>query len=310
MLASASAIIGFSFSASLHGATSAPSHPQNPILHRFVCVDNGTKTAKLIHVDQTRPDANWVVVLPGEGPRDLQWIGNGSVLVSLSRGYGEYDLNTGKELRKVSAFKGITTARRLKNGHTLLAGTESNFIVIHEVDTDGKPCADPCRIPCVGAPLRQMRVLPNGNLLLHVATDTVAEVDPSGKTVWTLHLPADISGSKGTVAERLSDGSTLTSLGSGVRVAQYDAQGHELRFWGEKCKTDHPEWKLDYASGFDYLPNGHVVMSNWQGHLREVVGPHLVEFDDANQLVWQWGDAQKARQVTNVLVLDTVEPKK
>jgi len=267
-------------------------------------VDNSGKTAKLIHVDQARPAANWVVALPGEGPRDLQWIGSDRILVSLSCGYGEYDLNTGKELRKVSGFKDITTARRLENGHTLLAGSESNSIVVREVDAEGKPCGEPRQIPCMGKPLRQMRVLPNGNLLLHVSVDTVSEVDPSGKTVWTLHLPADISGSKGTVAERLPDGSTLTSLGNGVRVAQYDAQGHELRFWGEARKSDHPEWKLDYASGFDFLSNGHVVMSNWQGHLRQAVGSHLVEFDNANRLVWQWGDARLARQVTNVLVLD------
>lgn len=278
------------------------------ILHRFVCVDNGGKTAKLIHVDQTRPDAGWVVALPGEGPRDLQWIGRGRVLASLSSGFGEYDLATGRELRRVSGFKDIVTARRLENGHTLLACTEPNVILVHEVDAEGRPRAEPRRIACTGRPLRQMRVLPNGNLLLHVAADTVGEVDPAGRTVWTLRLPADIPGTKGTLAERLPDGSTLVGLGNGHRVSQFDPQGRTLRSWGEPQQGDHPEWKLDYISGFEHLPAGHVLMCNWQGHLPVVTGPHLVQFDAANRLVWQWGDATQARQVTNVLVLDKYEP--
>lgn len=303
-LASLSLLVGLFFGAAAGGETPALADPVSPIRHRFICVDNSGPSARLIHVDQTRPDAGWIVPLPNEGPRDLQLVGSGKVLVSLSRGYGEYDINTGKELRKISGFKDISTARRLDNGHTLLAGTESNCIVVYETDTAGKPCATPRRIPGEGRPLRQMRVLPNGNLLLHVSKDQVAEVDSTGKCVWSVTLPGDIPGTKGTLAERLWDGSTLVGLGNGVKVAQYDAHGRLLRFWGEDRKGDHPQWRLDYTSGFDFLPNGHVVMCNWQGHLADRTGPHLVEFDDANRLVWQWGDRQLARQVTHVLMLD------
>lgn len=308
ILASVLVTIGLVFGGSLQGESSGVDSLSGTIRHRFVCVDNSGATAKLIHVDEIRSDANWTVPLRDEAPRDLQRIGSGRILVSLSRGFAEYDLATGRELRKVSEFNGVVTARRLENGHTLLAGNGTNCIIVNEVDAEGKRCADPRRIPCTGSFLRQMRVLPSGNLLMHVAADKVAEVDPAGKPVWTLQLPGDIRGSRGTLAERLWDGSTLVSLGNGVRVAQYDGQGRMLRFWGEQRKGDHPEWKLDYISGYDYLPNGHVVMANWQGHLPKAAGPHLVEFDDANRLVWQWGDARLARQVTHVLVLDRYAP--
>lgn len=61
---------------------------------------------------------------------------------------------------------------------------------------------------------------------------------------------------------------------------------------------------LDFFSGFELLPNGHVVVANWLGRGKHEKGPHLVEFNDANECVWQWKDHVAARQVTNVLMLN------
>ena len=61
---------------------------------------------------------------------------------------------------------------------------------------------------------------------------------------------------------------------------------------------------LQWFSGFHHLDSGNIVVANWLGHGKAGKGPHLVEFDKDNKLVWKWEDHQKAKQITNVLILD------
>ena len=52
------------------------------------------------------------------------------------------------------------------------------------------------------------------------------------------------------------------------------------------------------------LKNGNVVVANWRGHGYEGDGPHIIEFDADNRVVWTWAELTKAKYVTNVLVLE------
>ena len=71
-----------------------------------------------------------------------------------------------------------------------------------------------------------------------------------------------------------------------------------------RVKQAHPQLGLDWFSGFQLLPDGHVLAANWLGHGKQGTGPHLVEFDRGNRVVWKWEDHQQAATITNVLVLD------
>ena len=46
-------------------------------------------------------------------------------------------------------------------------------------------------------------------------------------------------------------------------------------------------------------------MANWLGHGKQGKAPHLIEFSPNNKVVWTWANHKTARQVTNVLLLDS-----
>jgi hypothetical protein len=67
-----------------------------------------------------------------------------------------------------------------------------------------------------------------------------------------------------------------------------------------------------FAAMFQLLPNGNVVMANWQGHGdghgRE--GIQLLEFNAAGEIVWSWGQAEQISSLQGVLVLDGLDTSK
>jgi len=263
------------------------------IAHKFLAVDN--KLNNLLYVDQTDTKNNWTTSIP-RGSRDLQIIEGNKVLVSHGNGAGEYDLTTGKKLWAIDTLRGINSARRLPDGNTILGGHGSGGICIYTVDRKGKKLGE---LVLKGLrDIRLMRRLKNGNILLTVARPyRVIEVDPKGKIVWQAKIPG-----KGYKAVRLPCGNTLVSTAGAVVVVELDKGGKVVSSVGGR--KAHPKLLLDCFSGFDILPNGNVVVANWLGHGNQGKGPHIIEFDRKNNVVWQWGDHKAARQVTNVLVLD------
>ena len=265
------------------------------IAHKFLAVDN--KLNNLIHVDQTDAKKNWTAAIPG-GSRDLQVIDGDKVLVSHGNGAGEYDLATGRKLWAIDSFKGISSARRLPDGNTILGGAGKDGITIHTVDRKGKRLG---KLVLKGLrDLRLMRRLKNGNILLTVGGPYRAvEVDAKGKIVWQAKIPG-----KGYKAVRLPSGNTLVSTAGAVVIVEIDADGKIVASVGGK--DAHPKLLLDCFSGFDTLANGNIVVANWLGHGNIGKGFHLIEFDRKNKVVWTWGDHNAAKQVTNMLLLDDV----
>lgn len=272
------------------------------IRHRFLCIDNTSGKNQLIHINQHDPEANWTAPLPGSPARDIQLIGNGRVLVSIASGCREYDLETGGKLWEVTGFSNINTARRLQDGSTLLGANSRNGITLYTVDHSGNELSRRILHPETSA-LRLLRLTPEGNFLLSLGQPYRAvEMTPAGAIVWQVDL-TPLHG-KGYKVLKTPEGHYLASIGDGVKVVEFAADGSVVRYWGEAGKSEHPDWRLDFFSGFDVLPNGNVVAANWLGHGKQGTGPHVVEFDAGNNLVWQWEDHQLAGQITNVLILD------
>jgi hypothetical protein len=271
------------------------------VRHRFVCIDNG-KEARLIYVDQFNPSNNWTRPVSGAS-RSLQLVGEGRVLVGNDTGFTEVDLKSGETRVRVDGYQRISAVARRADGSTWLAGHSPSGLVVSCVGADLKPSGVTRLVYPDASFLRVMQVLENGHFLMAAGEPFRAvEVAAEQKVVWSAALEA--YGDKGYEVCRLPDGTTLASAGNGVKVVQVDREGRLLRFWGEQKKGEHPEWGLDFFSGFEPLANGHVVAANWLGHGKHGKGPHLVEFSADNALVWQWADHAAARQVTNVLVLE------
>lgn len=265
-----------------------------PIQHRFVCVDNGKN--RLLLVDQSEPRNNWVRDILA-GSRDLQLLPGNRLLVSHGNGAAEYDLATGNPLAwKIEGLSGINSAQRLPDGTTLLVANTAEGVRFHLYDAT--PAPQKTWLLPAAKDVRLCRVLRDGNLVLTL-TDPyrIVVVDREGKVLRTVPLEG-----KGYEVLEQPDGHLLATTGGTCTVTELDWEGKVYTRWGGK--TVHPDARLDWFSGFVPLPDGHILTTNWLGHGKVGTGPHLVEFDRENHLVWQWEDHQLAAQVTNVLVLD------
>lgn len=91
--------------------------------HRFLGYDEGLQTLGIY--DTQNSVWGWtfsVENLPMS--RDLQKLGGNLALVGFDRGYFEIDLITGSPTKIVDRWSGVTSARRLLNGNTLLTGMD------------------------------------------------------------------------------------------------------------------------------------------------------------------------------------------
>jgi hypothetical protein len=280
------------------GISAANAAPQR----RFLCIDNFAKKNQLIHVDQHDRRNSWAVTVPGSPARDIQLVGKNRVLISVPSGCQEHDLKTGKKLWEIKGYRGVNSARRLPDGKTLIGANAKEGITIYTVDRAGKELSRQVVYPETGS-LRVFRLTKEGNFLFTVGKPRSAiEITPQGKIVWQVSLEP-FSG-KGYKILKTDKGHYLASTGDGVKVIEFAADGKMVRYWGDKKKGEHADWRLDFFSGFDVMPSGNVAAANWLGHGKHGTGPHVVEFNAGNVLVWQWEDHKLARQVTNVLMLD------
>jgi hypothetical protein len=274
------------------GLSFAPASAQT-LKHRFLAVDNGKN--KLLLVDEIG-GKGWSVSIPS-GSRDLQLLPGNKVLVSHGDGAAEYDLATGAKGWSVAGFSGVSSARRLADGNTLLGASDANAVTLYEIAPDKSQKAK--RVTNGISDLRLMRPLDNGNALLSLASShKIVEVNGAGAIVWTAALT-----DKGYLALRQPNGHTIATSGEDCRVYDIAADGKATLVAGglEKFPNAHLLW----FSGFEMLPNGHFFVANWNGHGKEGQGPHAVEFDAGNNLVWKWDDHTAASTVTNVLTFES-----
>ena len=259
---------------------------------RFLAVDNGGN--RLLLVDREDAKKGWSVPLPARC-RDLQRVDGNRILVSHGDGAGEYDLATGAQQWKVAGFKGVNTARRCKDGTTLLGMQDGGGVRFVWVDREGKEVRNLKASGCKG--IRLVRTTSSGNLLLTAPGPLrVIELDNKGSIAWTAKLPG-----KGYVAYRMPDGTTWATTGETCTVTVISPEGKELRRFGGRDK--YPKARLHWFSGFSPTPDGGVVVANWCGHGKQKQGPHVVAFNARNELIWSWEDHEAASTVTNVLPL-------
>lgn len=265
------------------------------VRRRFLGTDG--ERSLLIYVDQPDPSKDWTVKTPG-GPRDLRLVEGKRVLVSHRSGAAEYELETGKEAWKIEGFRGVQSAIRLSNGNTLLGGAGEKGIALIEADREGKEVR---RIVVEGK--RDNHIVhrvANGNFLMtHNAGQKswALEADPEGKPVWEVAIPYAADD-----VDRLENGNTLVPTGGGCTVLEIDKEGKVVRTAGGK--EAHPALRLNWTASAQVLKSGNIVATNWLGHKAGLTGPHAVEFDRANKLVWSWEDAKRVQTLHNVLVLE------
>ena len=277
--------------------------PVAAIAHEFLAIDEGL--AQLLHIDERNPAKNWIVPTGHPQARDLQLIGGGRVLVGHDQGYSEFDIPTGKLLKDVATYSGVTSVRRQADGNTLLAGVNlsggSQHVVVLELDPTGRPAS---RTVFPATYLRLLRQTAQGTWLM-TNQDVIREAEPSGRVIQEWAVPGLRHAWK---AVRLPNGRTLASAGYGAFLLELNADGSVARKFADKEAMPAPLNARFYAT-FQLLPNGHIVLANWQGHGpgHGASGVQLFELDPAAAVVWQWSDANLISSLQAVLVLDGLD---
>ena len=285
------------------------------IQHEFICIDEGLGT--LLHVNEREPARNWRAPIGHPEARDMQLIGNNRVLIGHHHGYSEFDIATGRVVKEFKRLTGVTAARRQPNGNTIIAGvnlaatagsagipagmTSATGVVILELDTEDREIH---RAVFPGDYVRLIRQTEQGTYLM-CCNDRIREGSREGNYLREFPVDGFYHAWK---AVRLASGHLIVSAGYGAFLVELDASGKIVRTFGRKDSVP-PEVNPFFYAMFQLLPNGHVVLANWQGHgdSHGKEGVQLLEFNARAEIVWQWSRSEMISSLQGVLVLDGLD---
>lgn len=281
---------------------------------RVLLSDEGNR--RVVLVDLQNPSAAvWSrslgdVTKYGDSMRDLQLVGGDRVAVSVLKGYVELDIKTGEIKKEVTGFDGVESIRRLPSGNTILGSNSNGGVTLQEIDA--KDAAVPNRkVTFTGySQLRLMRRTPQGTFLLGVGAK-LAEVNWDKQTVWEMSIP---DGNYVFQGLRLPNGNLAATSGYGAAIVVVDPTTKKpLVTVGGKSQPDATTIVPNFYAGFQVLPNGHFVVTNWEGHGggNGGKGIQLLEYDSAGLLVWKWKqEPSLVSSLHDVIVLDGLDTTK
>jgi hypothetical protein len=246
----------------------------------------------------------------GDSMRDIQLVGGDRVAVSVLKGYVELDLKTGEIKKEVTSFDGVESLRRLPSGNTVLGSNSNGGVTLQELDTKDAPVASHKVTFTNYSQLRLMRRTAQGTFLIGVGPK-LAEVGWDKQTVWEMSIPGGDYVFQGL---RLQTDTVAVTSGYGATILIIDSTAKKvLTTIGGKSQPDAATVVPNFYAGFQVLPNGHFVVTNWEGHGggNGGKGLQLLEYDSTGVLVWKWKqDASQVSSLHGVIVLDGLDTTK
>jgi hypothetical protein len=224
------------------------------------------------------------------------------VLLSTPDGYREYDLADRQLVKEVKGYAGGMSARRLRDGRTILA-CNAQGVTFYEFDAGDQPLRQ-ANFP--GISTRVVRLTPQGTLLFG-SGNQVYEGDLTGKVLHSFSLP---EGAWAYQSLRLPDGHLLVAGGYHTQMYELDADGKVVRTIGGQPAEEAKTLGLHLFAGFQILNNGDLVVCNWTGHAAQDSnkGVQIVQYNTAGQLVWKWHDPARAGSINGVIIMDDLDP--
>ena len=238
--------------------------------------------------EQKAPSCNDLWILPG-----------GTILFSTGHGVKEV-AKDGKVKFEYNSKAEIYAVQRLANGNTFVGECTTGRLL--ELAPDGSNIVKEVKLlpadkPGGHAYYRNARVLKSGNYLVaHYGGKNITEYAPDGKVVWTYKTP---SGPHSVT--RLANGNTLISCGDNGTPCLIEVNPEGKTVW-EVSNKDLPDQPLKFLTGFQKLPNGNVLISNWLGHGKLGTAPHLLEITPDKKVVWTYADHQTFKTISTVQV--------
>lgn len=273
-----------------------------PGQHKFIAIDEGL--GGLLHVDERDPSKNWRVPINQPQPRDMQLVGENKILISHHRGWTEFEIATGRTVKEFTAFEGVTAVRRQPGGNTIIAGVNlagANGVAILELSPVGKEIH---RAVFSGDYVRLIRQTNDGTYLM-CCNDRIRLGSSDGNYLDEFPVEGFYHAWK---AVRLANGHLIISAGYGAFMVELDTNKNMVRKFGGKESVPAGVNPFFYAM-FQMLPNGHIVLANWQGHGEGhgSSGVQLLEFDGRGEVVWSWSQPEMISSLQGVLVLDDLD---
>ncbi len=270
--------------------------------HEFIAIDEGHAT--LLHVAERDQSKNWLVPIGQPAARDLQLVGDGKILVGHHHGYSEFDIALGRLVKEFKSLAGVTAVRRQPNGHTIIAGVDlprTKGVVVLELDANDREIH---RALFPGDYVRLIRQTKDDTYLMS-CNDRIREGSRDGKYLREFPVAGFYHAWKSL---RLPNGNLIVTAGYGAFVVELDASGKIIRKFGGKEFVPEKVRPFFYAM-FQLLPNGNLVLANWQGHGPGLgqSGVQLLEFNPAGEIVWTWSQADLISSLQGVLVLDGLD---
>ena len=275
------------------------------IQHEFIAIDEGHAT--LLHINERDQSKNWLVPIGQPAARDMQLIGGNRILIGHHHGYTEFDITLGRVSKEFKSLTGVTAARRQANGNTLIAGVDmvgTKGVGILELDENDREVR---RTIFPGDYVRLIRQTEQGTYLMS-CNDRIREGSPEGKYLREFPVDGFYHAWKSL---RLPNGNLMVTAGYGAFVVELNATGKIVRKFGGKEQVPERVHPFFYAM-FQLLPNGNIVLANWQGHGPDHghSGVQLLEFDPGDKIVWTWSKPDLISSLQGVLVLDGLDTSK
>ncbi len=247
------------------------------------------------------PDGTVRFETPAPSCDDLWALENGNLLFNTGRGVREVT-RAGVTVFEYTSSSEVYACQRLANGNTFVGECNSGRLL--EIKPDGSVAKEVRLLPegqdGGHAYMRNARQLANGHYLVALTgSQLVREIDGDGKTVWEVAAP---SGPHSLA--RLANGNTLIATGDlaqDPRLLEVDAAGKTV--W-EVSNRDLPGAPLRFLTGFQRLPNGNTLISNWLGHNEFGKAPHLLEITPDKKVVWTYENHKDFKTIASVVVLD------
>ncbi|MDR2863716.1 MAG: hypothetical protein LBV54_07600 [Puniceicoccales bacterium] len=273
---------------------------------RFAVTDY---SANKIAIVEANGDVSWTH--PAKESNDIWILPGGTLLFGTGTGVKEVSIKDKSVKFEYTSQSEIFAVQRLANGNTFVGECSSGKLleiapdgktVVKETSTLAKKITPKSPLPGGHGYMRNGRALPNGNYLvaLYQAREA-AEFNPAGEKVWSAKVP----GGAHSVA-RLPNGHTLASGSDGQArrgvpsaLYEFDADGKEV--W-KVSNADLAGKPLYFASGFQVLPNGNILLCNWLGHGNFGKAPHMLEITREKEVVWTYADHKQFKTISSVHV--------
>lgn len=270
--------------------------PTIAAVHPFVCTDYTQGKVFIV-------DANGAIQweYPAPNCNDVWVLPNGNLLFNTGRGVREVTREK-KVVFNYDSTGEVYACQRLPNGNTFIGECTVGRLI--EVTPHGEIVWQ-LRLLREGESgghsfTRNARHLANGNsLVAFYGTNVVREYDRTGKIVREIAA----AGGPHSVA-RLANGNTLIACGDGPNGSRlFEIDPHDRVIW-EIRGAELPGVARKFMTGFQRLPNGNTVVTDWLGHGKFGQAPHVFEVTPDKRVVWSFADHEHLRTVSSIQLLD------